>query len=408
LHVHLDGSFQHDIMLEHLVRVGYDVLPNETILPWDGSKYPVRSLVEATNSDYSKFHFLLTCRGKRSLQEMIKCFEILLPIVQGEMALLERLAHDFVKRQADQHVIYTEVRYSPHLLAKGGAFNSEDEQEQKQEGIVDARSVVDAITRGLIRGEKEYGVKVNQILCCITWRPDWAEDVVDIAAERQHTSADSANDEQFSSRVVGIDIAAGEEHFDAQKFPNLHEPHVKAFRRAKELGLNITMHAGEVESGNNVLDAINKYHATRIGHGYRAVTHPEILEEVKRKGIHFETCPTSSLETGGWEFDESQGKNWEEHPLVSMIDHGLSVGLNSDDPAVFDTSLTFQYRVASSKMKLEYKDLALSVWHSIDAAFLKEDEKEKLREKLRSFYESHGSPFELPPIHHLQSSASSS
>jgi len=396
LHVHLDGSFEHSIILEHLEKVGYGVLPEHTILPWDQSKYPIRSLVKETNSNYFKFHTLCTCRGKRSLKEMIKCFEIVVPIVQGDLDLLERLARDFVKRQADQHVIYTEVRYSPHLLASGGTFNAEDQVEGT---VVDARSVVDAITKGLNRGQQEFGVKVNQILCCITWRPDWAEDVVAIAAERKSVSNFGAN----NSRVVGIDIAAGEEHFDEEQYPDLHLPHVTAFQKAKQLGLNITMHAGEVASGRNVLDAINKYHATRIGHGYRTVTDPDVLDEVKRRGIHFEACPTSSLETGGWEFDEAVGKNWEEHPLVPMIEKGLSVGLNSDDPAVFDTSLTFQYRIASSKMKLQYSDLAKTVWHSIDAAFLREDEKELLRESVRGFYKSHGSPFQLPAIAHMES-----
>ena len=70
---------------------------------------------------------------------------------------------------------------------------------------VDPAPVVDAVTRGLRRGEKEFGVFVNQILCCIAWRPDWANDVVELAHKRK---AD------VPCAVVGIDIAAGEEHFD--------------------------------------------------------------------------------------------------------------------------------------------------------------------------------------------------
>ena len=78
------------------------------------------------------------------------------------------------------------------------------------------------------------------------------------------------------------------------------------------------------------------------------------MEEMRRNNIHFEVCPTSSNETGGWAYDCSVdsdnsgecGKEWKKHPAIDMIRYGLNVGINSDDPpAVFDTSLTWQYRI---------------------------------------------------------------
>lgn len=393
LHVHLDGSFEHDILYRHLLWKGISCLPKHATLPWDESLFPVRHLVEETLLDgerpQQKFQSLCICRGKRSLQEMIKCFEVFLPIVRGDLEFIEHLSCDFVKRQADQNIKYTEVRYSPHLLAQGGSFHPEDM-------VVDARSVVDAVTRGLRSGERlcHGKVRVNQILCCITWRPDWADDVVEICIERRH---------QTPCAVVGIDIAAGEEHFDSKKYPHLHSPHVDALTRAKEMGLNITVHAGEVDNtGEHVLDAIQKYHATRIGHGYRVArlissTSSEedeasrrrttILEELIRRQVHFEACPTSSEETGGWDYRGK--KNWEEHPLVCLIKNGLHVGINSDDPAVFDTSLTFQYRIAAKKMKLRYADLVQTVQNAIDASFADASIKEELQQELTRFCDQH-------------------
>ena len=128
---------------------------------------------------------------------MLNCFTVFLPIVRGNLDLIESLAFDFVKRQARQNIIYSEVRYSPHLLAKGATIGENEK--------VDPCPIIDAVTRGLRRGEKEFGVLVNQILCCIAWRPDWASEVVDLAHKR---NADTP------CAVVGIDIAAGEEHFD--------------------------------------------------------------------------------------------------------------------------------------------------------------------------------------------------
>ena len=105
---------------------------------------------------------MCTCRGKHSLHEMLKCFETFVPIVRGDLDLLETLALDFVKRQSKQNIVYTEVRYSPHFLAKGSDLGG-GAREDGQESVLDAGPIIDAVTRGLRRGEKEYGVKVRFI-----------------------------------------------------------------------------------------------------------------------------------------------------------------------------------------------------------------------------------------------------
>jgi len=369
LHVHLDGAFDPALLLNHLKssESRYASLPVEAFCPWDQSTIPVRALLEECR-DLETFHSICTCRGKRSLHEMIKCFEIFIPIVRGNLELLEELAYDFVKRQAQQNVMYTEVRYSPHFLAKGGTLSGE--------GAVDAEPVINAITSGLRKGEKDFGAKVNQILCCIAWRPDWAADVVQIAHERR---------DDFPCAVVGIDIAAGEEHFDKERYPHLHEPHLRAFKRANKLNLNVTMHAGEVGNSSNVKDAVLNYGATRIGHGYSLIVDPDLMNEMREKNIHFEICPTSSLETGAWKFDEAMGEDWRNHPVVSMINHGMMVGFNSDDPAVFNTSLTWQLRIAVGKIGIDTESILKTVHDSINASFLNEDEKCSLRKALGEF-----------------------
>jgi len=162
LHVHLDGSFETSLLLEHLKSLGdFNHLPSEVTLPWDtSSTMPIRSALVQCKT-VQDLHALCTCRGKRSLYEMIKCFEIFLPIVRGNLELLETLSYNFCRRQSKCNVIYSEVRYSPHLLAEGGDYNGTDS--------VDARPVIDAVTRGLRRGEKDFNVKVrnNQSVICL-------------------------------------------------------------------------------------------------------------------------------------------------------------------------------------------------------------------------------------------------
>ena len=312
-----------------------------------------------------QYHDLCTCRGYRSLKAMLNCFEIFLPLVRGNLELIEQLAFDFCQRQWEQHAIYTEVRYSPHLLAEGYDIGD-------KKGAVDAKMVLQAVTRGLRRGSRQFAITVNQILCAMTWRPDWAESTLDLVVQHQQDSP---------CATVGVDIAAGEEHFDKDNFPHLYKPHYEMIQRAKKLGIPITLHAGESTdlAKDNVERAVTEYGASRIGHGYRMVESPELMEFVGETGCHVEICPTSSVETGGWRYET---KNWEEHPCIAMQRHGVPFSFSSDDPAVFHTSLAWQYRIAVAKMGLTQLEMVQTNMDAVDAAFCPEDVKDELRNEL--------------------------
>eukprot|EP00934_Nitzschia_sp_Nitz4_P009316 Nitzschia sp. Nitz4//scaffold119_size111653//1814//3243//NITZ4_004171-RA/size111653-snap-gene-0.69-mRNA-1//-1//CDS//3329533779//9306//frame0 len=372
LHVHLDGAFDPHRLWAHLKQRPelLQCFPVEKQLPWakpDEPKLPIRKLMDQCDSVVAYRH-LCTCRRRYrnlrhdveapsqkpqgSLEDMLTCFEFFLPLVYDNIELLEDLAYDFVQRQYEQNVIYTEVRYSPHLLAQ------------------DPHQAFEAITRGLRRGCQEFDVIVTQILCAIDFQPQWASDVVEMA--HLHRNATPCE-------VVGVDIAAGESHYNPSS--PMWKDHYEMCQRAQELGLSITLHAGETpESAHNVGTAINSHGASRIGHAYRMVANHELLDEVREKNIHIEICPTSSVETGGW-----QKTVWKDHPVNTFRDRGISVSLSSDDPAVFNTSLTWQYRIALIKMGWNCEDIVNMVEKAIDACFWNEDGKEKLRAKLQGW-----------------------
>jgi adenosine deaminase len=380
LHVHLDGSVDPDFLWRYMQDHSDEVascLPVSVDLPWEpGQALAVKSLVQgcATASD---FHRLCTCRGYQSLKAMLNCFEIFLPILRRNLDLLEQIGYDFVQRQWEQNVMYTEVRYSPFLLAEefNAAQPSNNDANSADHPVVSAEDVFRAVTRGLRRGCAKFHVTVNQIVCAITWRPDWADPSLDMAYKHK---------DSHPCAVVGIDIAAGEEHFDSERFPNLHQPHYRMIQRAQQLGVPITMHAGESTdlAARNVEQSIVAYGATRIGHGYRMVQDPNLVRLVRERNVHVEVCPTSSYETGGW---VTSDKDWSGHPVVAMNDAGISYSLSSDDPAVFHTSLAWQYRIALAKMNLTRKDLVAANLSAIDAAFCSPTEKARLRETLLAF-----------------------
>lgn len=310
----------------------------------------------------------------RFRKEMLTCFEIFLPLIRGNLTLIEQLAYDFCQRQWEQNVVYTEVRYSPHLLAEG----YEDGGGNK---TVTAEAVLAAVTTGLRRGSHKFGIIVNQILCAITWRTDWAMPTVELADKHRN---------DYPCAVVGVDIAAGEEHFDQEQHPDLYQSHYAMMQRAKELDLSITLHAGESPSANalgNVGRAINEYGASRIGHGYRLIESEELMQEVKEKGVHLEVCPTSSVETGGWVYET---KDWKEHPACFFLKRGLSFSFNSDDPAVFHTSLSWQYRLSMAKMGFSREDLLMTNLNAIDGAFCSDEEKKELKHRVQCYGDAKG------------------
>jgi len=288
-----------------------------------------------------------------SLEDMLNCFEFFFPLVYDNETLLEELAYDFVQRQWEQNVIYTEVRYSPHLLSK------------------DPTKSFVAITMGLRRGCQRYpGVIVNQILCAICFFPDWASDVVNLAQEHRT---------DFPCAVVGIDIAAGEAHFERDS--PFWKDHYDMCQKAKKLGLNITMHAGETpDTAEHVRLAIQEYGARRIGHAYQIVEREDLMALVRDEKVHVESCPTSSIETGSW-----KKGHWRNHPAVTFREYGIPLSLSSDDPAVFNTSLTWQYRIALKKMGFEKNDIKDMLESAIEASFQDDASKDILREKIASW-----------------------
>ncbi|KAF4740199.1 hypothetical protein FOZ62_028915, partial [Perkinsus olseni] len=283
LHVHLDAAFDTSLLYE-VARRDLSVLPEEEPAPWRDGTVRVREQVAACQNldDFTRIVTMRAedvvagrldrgCRGA-GLACMLDCFAIFLPIVRGKKDVLEEMAYRFCRDQAQQNIIYTEVRYNPHILSK------------EKSSLPTPRSVTVAITAGLRRGMEEFGIDVKQILCCMNRNPEMSADIADLAIEFK------------GSGVVGVDVASGELHFDQA---DVRAAHVEACRRAKSAGLHVTIHAAEDGPGENFCCAVTKYFAERIGHGYRihdsVLVDSELYQRAKATGAHIEACPTSSI-----------------------------------------------------------------------------------------------------------------
>jgi adenosine deaminase len=242
-----------------------------------------------------------------------------------------RLAYEAVADAAADNVKYLELRFSPQALSRVRGFALGD--------------VTDWVMTAVQQASHDYDIDVGLIITLVRHDPvQQAREVAEVAFARS------------GKGIVGLDLAGNE-----VKFPST--PFIPLFKEAKEVGMGVTVHAGEWASAYGVREAIEELYADRIGHGIRIIENSGVLRLVRERGISFEVCLTSNLQTG-------VVHSLAHHPLADMLDLGINVTLNTDDPSVSDVTLTDEYQVALDVLRISYPLLRQMVLNAAQAAFL--------------------------------------
>lgn len=153
------------------------------------------------------------------------------------------------------------------------------------------------------------------------------------------------------------------------------QPH---FDRARALGLHSVPHAGETTGPETVWDSIRLLGAERIGHGTSSVRDPELLDHLRHNEIALEVCPTSNIATRAV-------SSLAEHPLPKMVEAGVRVTINSDDPPMFSTSLNQEYAIAADLLDLDEAGLKALATTAVDVSFAPAEVKQQLREEIANY-----------------------
>jgi len=213
----------------------------------------------------------------------------------------------------------------------------------------DFTAIFEGLERGRERGEKDFGISLLWIFDAVRqFGAEKAQEVVDVAI-------------QFRDRnVAGFGIGGDELQGPAELFKDV-------YTKAGEHGLHLTAHAGENAGPESIWGALN-LRVERIGHGLTAGQDPELIEELAERQIPIEVCVTSNLRTGCCA-DVAQ------HPVKRFFDQGLMLTLNTDDPAMFDTSLVDEYQFVQDTFGFTDEHLRELARNSFEASFLPAEKK---------------------------------
>lgn len=142
------------------------------------------------------------------------------------------------------------------------------------------------------------------------------------------------------------------------------------YESARQAGLNCTAHVGFRGPAEHVWQAVDILHCSRIDHGYHLTQNARLMDACKERAIGFTCCPTSVLTASQWRDGKAP-----DHPVRVMIEAGLLVSLNTDDPGLFRTSLNEQFRIVGEEMGLNRAGLVELARNAVRTSWLDEGEK---------------------------------
>jgi len=243
----------------------------------------------------------------------------------------------YLEKARAQNVVHAEIFFDPQgHTSRGIAFET----------------ALDGIWHALENGNKRLGISSRLILCFLRDRD---------AKEAMATLEQAL---PYRDRIIGVGLDSAEKGNPPGKFREV-------FDRARAQGFLTVAHAGEEGPASYVREALDLLHAARIDHGIRALEDPALVARLAHERVPLTVCPLSNVRLRV--VDDIR-----HHPLRRMMDQGLLVTVNSDDPAYFGGYVNENYAAVRDGLDLSDDDLAQLARTSFEAAFLPPEEKQAL------------------------------
>jgi len=230
-----------------------------------------------------------------------------------------------------------------------------DPQSHTERGIPFA-DVIGGILDGLEAGKREFGITSGLILSFLRHLPVAAADATLTEAE------------PWLDQLVAVGLDSSEIGFPP-------EPFAATFARARALGLRAVAHAGEEGDASLVARTMDALGVSRIDHGVRAADDPAVMRRLADSGITLTACPNSNIRLRVF-------PSMERSPIRTLMDAGVAVTINSDDPAYFGGYIGDNYRAVAAGLRLNAADLHRLAANAIDGSFATDTRKDELRAEL--------------------------
>lgn len=319
LHIHIEGTLEPELVVKLSKKHNLNSTPN---------------------LDELKQKYKFTCL-KDFLDLYYECCNCLI-----DESDFEELMYEYLKKASSQGLVYAEIFFDPQTHTKRG---------------VSFKTVVEGLTKGIMKANKEFNVEANLIMCFL--RDLSEQDAIDTFKESL----------AFKKHFIAVGLDSNEFNNPPEKFKNV-------FKMAKKEGLHLVAHAGEEcsISTSYISSALDVLNVERIDHGIQIVKDEELLSRAIVEEIPLTTCPLSNVML-------KVHSDIKESPIINLLKKGVVVTLNSDDPAYFGGYIGDNYYAIATAFDITIMQYRILAQNSFNASFLDKNKKEDYCESVDKF-----------------------
>lgn len=261
---------------------------------------------------------------------------------------IELITREFLLGQAEQNIVYSEVTFTPYNQFLANQFGFHEQ--------------IDAVNRAREWGERELNVRMGMII-----------DIPRHISPQDGLLIANWTTERYGDGVIAFGLGGQEVGNPPSKFQ-------KAFDLVQKANIPCILHAGETAGPTSIWGAIHTANSQRIGHGVRAIEDPALMDYLRRKQLPLEVCPSSNICLRVF-------PSLAKHSLPRLFEAGLYVTINSDDPPMFNTTLTEEYLRVQISYGWGQPLIEQLVLNAVDATLLPGPDRQEMRHRFETEFE---------------------